>query len=255
MAETADSAAATRATPNRQQPPPKGCTGPVGPESPRQNNIRTSKRHRVMDIRAPARFQLGRGANTQDRAGAATAATTNAVTSAIAPPFRRRQTRHSEARDHHYSLSRGYRQLYDGLQEPRGCGDRERPPAPGYPGHHHLSHQHGQQYQPPGQRGEQLFYFWKHVLKRTCTDTTSSHHTGATGRRHSHPTHGAYRNPTPGPSTNGYPTGYLRSNRTLDIRHSLGHSHEDGMGTHPSQQDNPQPTHGARKSGKNDLCR
>src|SRR5438045_3276743 len=33
MAETADSAAATGTTPNRQQPPPEGCTGPVGPES------------------------------------------------------------------------------------------------------------------------------------------------------------------------------------------------------------------------------
>ena len=40
-----------------------------------------------MDIRAPARLQLGGGANTQDRAGAATAAPTKAVTSAIAPHF------------------------------------------------------------------------------------------------------------------------------------------------------------------------
>ncbi|KAF2184844.1 hypothetical protein K469DRAFT_688445 [Zopfia rhizophila CBS 207.26] len=87
MAETADSAAATGTTLNRQQPPPKGCTRPVGPESPKQNNIRTSKRHRVMDIRAPARFQLSRDINTQDRAGAATAATTNAITSIIAPHF------------------------------------------------------------------------------------------------------------------------------------------------------------------------
>src|SRR5438046_145380 len=79
----ADSAAATGTTPNRQQPPPEGCTGPVGPESPRQNNIRTSKRHRAMDIRAPTRFQLGGGAYTQDRAGGATAAATNAVTNAV----------------------------------------------------------------------------------------------------------------------------------------------------------------------------
>ena len=40
-----------------------------------------------MDIRAPARLQLGSGANTQDRARAATAAATNAVTSAITPYF------------------------------------------------------------------------------------------------------------------------------------------------------------------------
>ena len=86
MAETADSAVATGATPIRQQPPPpKGCTGLVGPKSSRQNNFRTSKRHRVMDIRAPARLQFSRGANTQDRAGAATAVATNAVTSAITP--------------------------------------------------------------------------------------------------------------------------------------------------------------------------
>src|SRR5438874_11168788 len=85
MAETADSAAATGTTPNRQQPPPGGCTGPVGPESFRQNNIRTFKRHRAMDIYAPACLQLGSGTNTQDRAGAATAVVTNTVTSAIAP--------------------------------------------------------------------------------------------------------------------------------------------------------------------------
>ena len=38
-----------------------------------------------MDIRAPTRLQLGGGANTQDRAGGAAAAATNAVTNAIAP--------------------------------------------------------------------------------------------------------------------------------------------------------------------------
>ncbi|KAF2679196.1 hypothetical protein K458DRAFT_394106 [Lentithecium fluviatile CBS 122367] len=88
MAETADSAVATGATPIRQQPSPQGCTGSVGPESSRQNNFRTSKKHRVMDIRAPARLQLGGGANTQDRAGAATSAATNArrevITTALA---------------------------------------------------------------------------------------------------------------------------------------------------------------------------
>src|SRR5690242_9437825 len=84
MAESAESAAELEATPNGQQPSPlplEGGTRPAEPESARQNNIRTSKRHRAMDIRAPARLQLGGGTNTHDRAGAAS----NAVTSAIAP--------------------------------------------------------------------------------------------------------------------------------------------------------------------------